>query len=195
MNDLEKYYKESLLANLCGEYKGYWQAASHDKEKLVRLAMQQQSLPHLITFANDGKGLTKDYVLQEFGDYVNGNYTGIDVDGVTGDYKTELYVGFKGDLSLSNDVTAFMWATVPTLEINPFKATKMYVGAKSDVHIVCGGYNHVVVMLFDTSTVWLDDIDEESSVTIYQYSDKAKVEVGRFCLSTKIKCFRKELRL
>lgn len=195
MDDLEKYYKNSLIANLCGDYKGMWQNARHDKEKLVRLAMQQQSLPHLITFASDGKGLTKDYILQEFGGFVNGNYTGIDVDGVTGDYKTELYVGFKGDLSLSNDVTGLLWSTIPSLEINPFKATKMYVGCNSNVHIVCAGYNSVVIMLFDSSTVWLDDIDEDSSVTIYKYSDDAKVEIGRYCLSTKVKCFRKELRL
>jgi hypothetical protein len=194
MDDMNKYYKASLLANLCSEYRGYWQAASHNEEKLVRLAMSQQAIPHVATYAYKGDGLTKDYIKSHFGEYINGKYIGIDVDGVKGDYKTELYVGYDGDLSLSDDVTEFMWCNVPSLEIETCKATKIYVACDSDVHIVCGGYNSITVMLFDNSRVVLDDIDEESSVVVYSYGN-GTVEYGKYCLSKNVKCFNKELRL
>ena len=195
MDRLQEYYKNALLANLCGEWKGYWQAASHDKEKLVRLAMAQQSLPHMMTFANEGKGLTKEYILDTFGEYINGKYVGIDVDGVAGGYRTELYVGYNGVLELSDDVLAMMWCVVPSLSLKPAKATKIYVSNSSEVHLVCEGYNNATVMLFDDSTVWLDDIDPESNVTIYRYSPKARVEIGDYCLSGKVRQFDKLLRL
>ena len=195
MDELNRYYKESLLANLCSEYRGYWQAASHDKEELVRLALSQQAIPHLITFAYNGNGLSKRYILKNFGEYINGNYVGIDVDGVQGGYKTELYVGFEGVLSLSDDVACFMWSTIPSLEIKRCKASKIYVSCGSSVNLVCGGFNNITVMLFDDSRVMLEDVDEESNISIYRYSDKANVEYGKFCLSDNVKIFNKELRL
>lgn len=195
MDRLQEYYKSSLLANLCGEYKGRWSACHDDKEKLFRLAVAQQSMPHMMTFADEGRGLTKDYILENFGDYINGKYVAIDADGVDGGYRTELYVGYNGSVSVSDDVFATMWSTIPSLEIEATKATKLYVANSSDVHVVCGGYNSVVVMLFDSSTVWLDDVDEDSSVTVYKYSSRAKVEIGDYCLSKKIKEFEKELKI
>ena len=140
-------------------------------------------------------GLSKRYILKNFGEYINGNYVGIDVDGVQGGYKTELYVGFEGVLSLSDDVTCFMWATIPSLEIKRCKASKIYVSCGSSVNLVCGGFNNITVMLFDDSRVVLEDVDEESNISIYRYSNKASVEYGKFCLSDNVKIFNKELRL
>lgn len=195
MDELQKYYKASLLADLCAEYRGYWQAASHNKEALVRLAMSQQALPHVFTFAHNGNGMSEKYIKSNFGEYINGNYIGIDVDGVKGEYKTELYVGYNDVLSLSDDVTAFMWSDIPSLVIKPCKSTKLYIGCHSIVNLVCEGYNSVTVMLFDDSRIVLDDIDDDSTVIVYRYGEKAEVEFGKFCLSKKIKCFNKELRL
>lgn len=194
MDDMNKYYKEALLDNLCTEYKGYWQSSRNDKEKLVRLVAQQQSLPHFITYSYNGKGLSRNYIVENFSHYINGNHVIVDADGVAGNYKTELYVGFKGVLSPTDDVLAFMWANVPQLEIKATKAVKIYLGCKSDVHIVCGGYNYITIMLFDESKVMLDDIDENSNVVVFKYSDKCEVGTGTYCLGN-VKQFRKELRL
>ena len=194
MDDMNRYYKEALLDNLCTEYKGYWQSSRNDKEKLVRLVAKQQSLAHFITYSYNGKGLSRDYIVENFSHYINGNHVIVDADGVAGNYKTELYVGFEGILSPADDVLAFMWANVPQLEIKATKAVKMYVGCKSDVHIVCDGYNYVTVMLFDESNVTLDDIDENSNVVVFKYSDKCEVNTGKYCFGN-VKQFRKELRL
>ena len=50
MDELQRYYKESLLANLCAEYKGYWQKAHGNKEELMRFVFSLQSEPHFATF-------------------------------------------------------------------------------------------------------------------------------------------------
>lgn len=195
MDELLSYRKNALLDNLCKEWNDMWMACKDDKEKLVRLVLIQQSLAHFITYCYNKKGLSRDYILKNFGDFINGRYTAIDVDGVKGGYKSELYVGFDGILSLSNDTTCFMWSTIPSLAIERCKAAKLYVGCSSEVHLVCEGYNSLVVMLFDDSTLWLDDIDEESSVIVYRYCKDAKVEIGKYCLSEEVKMFDKELRL
>lgn len=194
MDDLQRYYKESLIANLCQEYKGYWQSAHNDKKKLVDLVLQQQCLPHFLTFCKQGKGLSKNYILDNFDEYINGKYKAIDVDGVEGDYKTELYVAYDGIISLNNDVSCFMWCNIPSLEIKATKATKLYMGCSSKVHLVSGGFNSIVIMLFDDSSIMIDDIDNESTVTIFRYSNIAKVEKGDFCFGN-VKVFNKELRL
>ena len=62
------------------------------------------------------------------------------------------------------------------------------------MRIVCGGYNNVTIMLFDDSKVTLSDIDEESNVTVFKYSDQCDVTIGKYCMG-KVKEFRKELRL
>lgn len=195
MDALGYYYKNALLANLCGEYKGRWAACHGDKESLLRLAVSQQAFPHMATFAYDGNGLTSEYITKEFSEFINGRYTAIDADGVKGQYKTQLFVGHDKYISDNVDVLCMMWCDVPTLEVRKTKATKIYAACCSKANIVCDGYNHVIVMLFDESSVFLEDVDENSSVTIYKYSDKANVEIGKYCLSKKVKVFNKELKL
>lgn len=195
MDALNYYYKNALLANLCGEYKGRWQSASHDKESLLRLAVSLQSFPHMATFAYEGNGLTKEYITKEFSDFINGRYTAIDADGVKGQYKTQLFAGYDKPIFDGCDVLEMMWCNVPTVEVKQTKATKIYMACGSKANIVCDGYNHVIIMLFDESSVMLEDVDEDSSVTIYKYSDKAKIEIGKYCLSKKVKVFNKELKL
>lgn len=195
MDELFKYQKAALVNGLCSEYKGHWQAAGNDKEKLVRLVMNQQSIPHFLTYCNNGQGLSKNYILDNFKDYINGKYIGIDVDGVEGQYKTELYVGFNGNLTLSDDIFCTMWTSIPNLSITSCKATKIYCGCSSNLHINCDGFNSVIIMLFDNSEITIEDADETCHITIYKYSDDCKVNLGKFCLTQKIKQHRKQLRL
>ena len=183
-----------LTTPLCASYKAAWRSCGDNKEMLVRLVMKEQSIPYFFAHCYQNKGLSKEYILDEFKDYINGKYTGIDVDGVVGDYKTELYIGYNGNLSVSDDILSVMWSTIPSMTIPASKATKIYCGCGSELHIVCDGYNSVLVMLFDDSKVILDDVDESSNVTIFKYSEKATVELGKFCLKEP-KVFNKELRL
>lgn len=193
-NELFSYHKNALLNNLCKEWDGRWNKCHDDKEKLVRLALNQQSLPHFINFSYRGLGLSKEYILEEFKDYINGKYKAINADDVAGGYKSELFVGCDEEIKGSDDVAAFMWCKTG-LSVEKCKATKIYVGCDSELNLSCSGYNSVVVMLFDDSTLTLGDIDKESTVIIYRYSEKSNVEVTSGCLTDKVRCFNKELRL
>ena len=194
MDRMQEYYKNALLANLCSEYKNDWMKAMSDKKALFDMALAQQSLPHLMYFANNGIGLTREYIEDEFGDYINGKYTAIDVDGVKGNYTTTLYVGYSGILSLSNDVSCFMWANVPQVRIKATKATKIYVGCHSNITLNLQGYNSIIVMLFDDSQVNLGECDETNEVTVFNYSQEASFITDKFALA-KVKTFNKTLKL
>lgn len=194
MDKMQEYYKNSLLANLCSEYKTEWRQAMMDKRALFDMAVTQQSIPHLMTFAYNGLGLTQEYVEREFAEYINGRYTAIDVDGVKGNYQTTLYVGFKGILALSDDVSAFMWANIPSLTFKRCKASKIYLGCKSNITLNMDGYNSITVMLFDESRVRIGECDTTCDITVFKYSDLAHVEIGKYCLGN-VKIHEKELRL
>ena len=191
MDALDTYYKNALLADLCTEYKGRWRAAHNDKERLLCLSLCQQSIPHVATFAYAGKGVTKEYVMVNFKDYING-YTVWDADGVKG-YSYGLFVG-KTDAMADKDVCSLMWFD-GDVNVPQTRCTTLYVSNKSHVRLVCDGFSSVRVYLFDESTVTLDDVDDETSVIIYRYGRRANVEIGKYCLSDKVRIFDKELRL
>ena len=191
--DLFNYYKHALSNGLCSEYKGRWRACHDNKEQLVKLVMAQQSLPHFIHYCYNGMGLSKEYIQETFGDYINGNAVINDADGVDG-YTYSLYVGFKGDFKAAVDVLSLMWCNNTNVTVETSKCPIIYIGCGSHVHLSLDGYNCTHIYLFDDSKVTIDDADEDSKVVIYKYSDKAQVELGKYCLAD-VKVFDKILRL
>ena len=192
MDELQRYYKESLLANLCGEYKGYWQKAHGNKEKLMRLVLSQQSAPHFATFCHQGKGLTKDYCKQEFGDYINGRVFN-DCDGVKG-FSYGMFIDVPQVEEMALDVSQFLWCNDTNVSIPQTKCPRLYVSNHSNLNIILDGYNSIAIYLFDESTINIEDADNESNVIVYKYSKDAKVELGKYCFAD-VKVFEKELRL
>lgn len=190
------FYKNALMggvtAPLCMDYKRKWNKCRGDAEKLVTLALGQQAIPYLITHCEKGKGLSKEYIMENFGDFINGAVVE-GADGVDG-YTSSLYVGFEGEIKPDADVICLMWCDIPTLELKATTCKILYIGAHTKVNIVCDGYNAPRIYLFDDSSVNLEDIDSDSEVVIYKYSDRCEVTKGKYCLGT-IKEHRKELRL
>ena len=191
--DLFNYYKHALSNGLCSEYKGRWRACHDNKEQLVKLVMAQQSLPHFIHYCYNGMGLSKEYIQETFGDYINGNTVINNADGVNG-YTYSLYVGFKGVFKAAVDVLSLMWCNNTNVTVETSKCPVIYVGCGSHVHLSLDGYNCPHIYLFDDSKVTIDDADEDSKVVIYKYSDKAQVELGKYCLAD-VKVFDKQLKL
>lgn len=191
--DLFNYYKHALSNGLCSEYKGRWKACHDNKEQLVKLVMAQQSLPHFIHYCYNGIGLSKEYIQETFGDYINGNAVINDADGVDG-YTYSLYVGFKGDFKAAVDVLSLMWCNNTNVTVETSKCPVIYVGCGSHVHLSLDGYNCPHIYLFDDSKVTIDNADADSKVVIYKYSDKAQVELGKYCLAN-VKVFDKQLKL
>lgn len=192
--ELFKYYKAALVNGLCSDWKGYWQAACDDKLKLISLAMSQQAIPHVVTYAYNGIGITKEYIETEFKDYINEKTPILDADGVDG-YTYALYIAQNRILRPSVDVSSLMWCKDITLELKTAQCGFIYVSNNSDIRLVMDGFNSPRIYLFDESTITIEDADETCSSTIYKYSDKCKVNYGKYCLSKRIKEFNKELRL
>ena len=192
MDELQRYYKESLLANLCGEYKGYWQKAHGNKEELMRLVLSQQSAPHFASFCYQGKGLTKEYCKKEFGDYINGRVFN-DCDGVKG-YSYGMFIDALDVEKMALDVVQFLWCDDINISIPQTKCPRLYISNKSNLNISLDGYNSIAIYLFDESKVKIDDADNESTVIVYKYAKDAKVELGKYCFAN-VKVFDKELRL
>lgn len=196
--EMLEFYKNALRGDinatpLCAEYKSLWRKCGDDKESLVRFALMQQSIPYFVTASKNNLGLSKEYIMNTFGDYINGNRILCDVEGVEG-YSYQLYVGFEGEIAVSTDVTSLMWCNTPTVEIEECKCPILYVSNSSDIRIICNGFNSINIKLFDDSKVTIYDMDETCNALIYKYSDDAEVEIGKYCLG-KVKTFRKELKL
>lgn len=183
----------ALSEPLCAEYKQEWRKCGDDKLKLLKLAMKQQAQPFVATYCYKNKGLTKEYIKNAFDGLING-FTVQDADGVKG-YSYGLYVDYSGLVNLSIDVCSMMWCKDTDVAIETAKCPTLYVSNCSKVNLVCDGFNSVRVYLFDESEIVLEDIDSESSVIIYRYSKDAKINVGNFCMSTKVSLFDKQLRI
>jgi hypothetical protein len=198
-DEMLMFKKNALLGNisaepLCQAYKQAWRMCGDDKEMLVRLALMQQSQHYFSTACYKNLGLTKDYIKENFADYINGHILN-DCDGVRG-YTYSLYVDwdYVNDLDVKTDVCSVMWTVGANIVIPKTKCPTIYISNKSNVHIVCEGFNTINIKLFDESKVTVQEVDENSDVIIYKYSDKASVELGKFCLKEP-KVFNKELRL
>lgn len=192
MDEMLYFRKNALLANLCKEWSNMWAACHDDKEKLMRLVLMQQSAPYFADFCYRGKGLTKDYCKREFSDYINGRIFN-DCDNVKG-FSYAMYIDARTGFKIVPDVAQLLWCDNVDVTILKTKCPILYVSNSSTIHITCDGYNCLHIYLFDNSKVTIDDADEDSKVVIYKYSDKAEVEIGKYCLSD-VKVFDKELRL
>ena len=177
---------------LCGDYKAAWRACGNDKEMLVKLALKQQSTPYLSYACKHNLGLSKEYILREFGDYINGKKVFENLDGVDG-YTYELFVGHSGQIDVRCDVTSFMW-TQSDIVIPETKCPTLYVSNGSNIHVTCDGYNSPLIYLFDDSCVTVYDADEDSRITVFKYSGESQVIMGKYCLGN-VKIFNKELKL
>lgn len=193
-----QFYKAALSGEistpLCSEYKASWRKCGDDKEMLIRLSLSQQALPFVVTHAYQEKGLTKDYVKEHFKDFINGVVFN-NCDGVEG-YTYGLYVDwdYENDLDVKTDVASIMWTVGANIVVGETKCPTLYISNRSNVHLVCEGFNTVNIKLFDRSVLTIEDLDESSDVVVYRYSKDAKVELGKYCLG-RVKVFDKELRL
>ena len=189
-----EFLKDAYSNGLCSEYRDEIRKCHDDKLELMRLAMRQQSIPYMATKLASGVA-SKDYLLKTFGEYLNG-YLLKDCDGVP-NYTYSWFVDYDydNDLVVDVDVAHISFTIGATVVVPQTKCPIIYISNRSNVHLVCEGYNAVKIYLFDKAKVTLEDVDEESSVTVYKYSDMCEVERGKYCLSDKIKTFNKELRL
>lgn len=198
MDELLEFKKNSILGKisgqpLCEDYKVALRKCGSDKESLVRLSLKQQCIPYFSHACYKKIGLSKEYILANFDEYINGKRTFENVEGVVG-YTYQLYVGYDKDFEITADVTSLMWCNGSQIVIEPTKCPTIYVSNRSKVHLICEGFNSITIKLFDDSEVVIEDSDDNSDITVYRYSNKSVVNEGKFSFG-EVKTFDKNLRL
>ena len=196
--EMINFTRNALLGNisgqpLCASYKAALRQCSNDKEMLVRLALQQQSMPYVSTACYKKLGITKEYITKNYAEYINGNKTFDDVEGAKG-YTYQMYVDYDNDFSISSDVTTLMWCSNPTITIPKTKCPTIYISNNSSVRLCFEGFNFVNIKLFDESEIIVDVMDKESTLLVYKYSNTSKVEIKNNCFGS-VKIFNKQLKL
>ena len=138
--------------------------------------------------------ITTDYILNTFGEYLNG-YVLKDCDNVAGyNYMWFVDWDYTNDIVASADVLHISHTACTNVVIPETKCPVIYISNLSKVHLICDGYNYIRVYLFDESELAIEDLNEESTVIVYKYSNKCKVTKGKYCLG-KVNQFEKTLRL
>lgn len=188
-----KFLKDAYTSGLCSEYRDEIRSCHEDRLQLVRLAMRQQSIPYVATMMRSGS-LTRNFVEKEFHEYLNGHILK-DCDCVEG-YTYAWYLGYSYDnaIELETDVCHISHTKNATVVVRETKCPVIYVSNGSSVSLVCDGYNHVKVYLFDDSRLTVEDTDNDSTVTVYMYSDECECKDGKYSFG-KVKTFKKQLRL
>ena len=192
------FTRNALLGNisgqpLCASYKAALRQCGDDKEMLVRLALQQQSMPYVSTACYKRLGVTKEYIMKNFAEYINGKKTFDDVEGVKG-YTYQMYVGYDKDFFITSDVTTLMWCNNPCVTILETKCPTIYISNNSSVRLNGEGFNTINIKLFDDSEVIIENLLDNSNVIVYKYSNSAKVDLGSGCFGS-VKIFNKQLKL
>ena len=187
------FIKHAYSSGLCDEYKNEIKNCHEDKAQLVRLALRQQSIPYIATKMRDGV-ITKEYVQKAFSGYLNGVKIK-DCDGVSG-YTYSWYVDYdyNNDLLIETDVAHISYTVGASVVIPITKCPIIYVSNRSNIHLVCDGYNSVKIYLFDNSKVTIEDADHESQIVVYKYSENATIKESRFCFGD-VKQFKKQLKI
>lgn len=190
-HNLFYFYKNAIQRDLCGEYKKLWKQCKDDKQKLMNLALMQQSLPYFVSAIAEGFGLSIGYLKKEFADFINGNYVAHDVDGVEG-YTSSMWVDYNDDKTVTEDVTAYIQCE-GDVTIEESKCPTIYVANNSDINVLLEGFNSARFYVFDKSHIHFDYIPTNANVTVFRYSDDAMVTAVEN--EGKLKIFKKDLRL
>lgn len=190
---LFNFIKTSYVGGLCDTYKKEIWGCVDNKEKLARLAMRQQSIPFVTTMLAKSH-TTKEQVVEFFNGYINGVvlHNCDKVEGYT--YCWYVDYNYDNDIVANVDVINVSFTVGANIVVPKTKCPTIYVGNRSNIHLVCEGFNSVKVYLFDKSQLTIEDADEESDVTVFKYSDECRADIGKYCLA-KVKTHNKELRL
>lgn len=187
------FIKHAYENGLCEEYKNEIRNCHEDRAQLMRLALRQQSIPYIATKMREGV-ITKEYIQKAFSGYLNGVKIK-NCDGVSG-YTYSWYVDYDydNDLLLETDVAHISYTVGASVVVPKTKCPIIYVSNRSNLHLVCEGYNSVKIYLFDNSKVTIEDADTDSQIVAYKYSNKAVIEESKFCFGNVMQ-FQKKLKI
>lgn len=133
------------MLGLCGQYKTMWDACRNKKD-LIDMAIDANGVEFMADSIEFGWGLPKEYLMKEFGDFVNGKYQRN-----KGGYKSRMYVGYEEDITIDSTIT-------------------LLVGCKGKIIIPCS----MVASIYVCGGCDID-VKNDGVVYLYTYADNNKV--------------------
>ena len=132
--DLLTLKRNSLMMGLCEKYKHKWDLCT-TKRQLIDLALDSNGVEFMADSIAFGWGLGKDYIVNEFAEFINGSYVR-DKDG----YTSEFYVGARGVIELRSTMLLVAYCDGLEIKIPKGSAGRIYVCGGSKIRIENYGY-------------------------------------------------------
>lgn len=164
INELLTLKRNALRLGLCGEYKGKWDSAA-SKRELVNMALDSNGIEFMADSIAFGWGLSKEYLLKEFGEFANGFYQ-CNEHG----YTSEMYIGAHGVIKARSTIILVAYCKDLEIEVPENMVTRIYVCGKSEVRIECKGKCDLI------------EYGEDNDVKIIGYDD-ANMTLGTIYVS------------
>ncbi len=139
-NELLKLKRNAVMLGLCGQYKDLWNGCKSKKD-LIDTAIDVNGIEFMADSIAFDWGLSKEFILTEFGEYINGKYQR-NRDG----YSSELCAGVKNNtISVRSTLNLFAYCDDVTIFIPEGRFCRIYLAKCSNVHIKNDGKFELVV--------------------------------------------------
>lgn len=127
--------RKALAMGLCGDYKTKWDNATTHKH-LADLALDINGADFLCASVAKKWGLTKDFLLNNFNNLINGKYTA-KCGANNNTYTSEIYIGHNGNITAHTTILIVLYSNVtihvPTNHIcRIFSAGNTNISVESD---------------------------------------------------------------
>lgn len=132
------FKRNAALLGLCDKYKAEWNEAK-DKKDLVDMALDANGVEFMARSVAEGWGLSKDYILENFGDYVNEKYVRD-----KGGYTSKMYVDYGGDIFQPATLNLLIGCNTSVL-VPESSVCKIYVCGRTYIRVNCAGKCYVYV--------------------------------------------------
>ncbi len=121
---------------LCGEYKDKWANAATPKD-LVDIASDINGADFLCASAAKGWGLSKEFLLNNFRGFINGEYTSRHGDGAG--YTSEIYIGHNGNITARATIIIVLYSNA-TVYIPKNHVCRIFAACNTNIDVQCDGY-------------------------------------------------------
>jgi len=165
MNELENFKKSAFKIGLCDEYKSIWSNVK-SKSQCIDMISSCQGAQYFISAKNSGIAPTNEYILNEFGSYINGGYIA-----KVSDYDTQWYIENKEDVNV-NTLFTYVLDSKCVFNLCGGKVFHITFAGKSDVTLNIDKDTIVYVDIFGESVTLNGDVSKIKRIRNKEYSLK-----------------------
>lgn len=158
MDDMERFRRNAEKLGLCDTFAQRWSNCK-SKKQLYDLACDINSLSYMAEMIAKGYGLSSDYLVKEFGQFLNGKCT---YKSREDGYTSQMYCQYDGS-EIEVKTTALLLIDVHNVRIVADRICEIYM-VNSEVEIV--GRSHAIVYSYNSAVT-----NPDSSPAVVRYNE------------------------